>query len=122
MNLIEKYKAWKNSLNPASLNWHNIKNVIKSFYLKAFFRFKPTYYKEQVFYRCVVSEDCIKNKTCLECGCEQKLKILVNEPCAKKYTNDYFCYDYFLSKEEWEKLNIHKDILDYGKKLYYENN
>lgn len=119
MNLLEKYKRWKEANNPAPLTWYNVWNVLKSFYLKLSFYFKPNYYKEQVYYRCLVSEACIKNKTCLECGCEQKLKVLVNEPCAKKYTSDNFCYDNFLSKEDWIKLNISKDIIEKGKIIYY---
>lgn len=118
MNLVQKYKNWKEAVNSAPLTWHNILNVIKSFYLKLIFNFKPIYYKEQVYYRCVVSEPCIENKTCLECGCDQKLKVLVDEPCAKKYRSDNYCYDNFLSKEEWEKLNIDKYLIEYGRKLY----
>lgn len=121
--LKKSIQGWLNSNNPAAINIYNIINVVKGYIISNSLYQKyimPNYLKEQVYLRAILSEACLKNVWCVECGCTQSKKIFINTPCAKIHNKDgLFCYDYFLSKKDWENVKkvIDLQLLETGKKL-----
>ena len=124
MSLIDKIKGWQSAENPAKINLTNIWNTIEGYVKgsKLYKRFLPTHIKEQIYFRALVSQECLENTFCKSCGCIVSKKIYINENCSRLYEGKTPCYTKFLSKEDWENLNIDKSIILEGQKIldYYE--
>jgi hypothetical protein len=119
-------KNWLSSNNPAKLSIENLWNVIKGFIVKQKWCQKylmPNYLKEQVYLRAILSQPCLENKFCIECGCTQNSKIYLDLPCAKKYTSSIFCYDNFVNRKDWETIKEVLDpaLLEQGKQILEAN-
>jgi hypothetical protein len=66
---------------------------------------KPQYYQEQIAYRMLQCQDCIKAKQCKECGCELPGKFYVNESCngGERFPN-------IMSERDWEQYKENNGI------------
>lgn len=57
---------------------------------------KPQYYQEQIAYRMLQCEDCVKAKKCKECGCNLPGKLYVDKSC-----NNGERFPDLMNEEDW---------------------
>ena len=57
---------------------------------------KPQYYQEQIAYRMLQCQDCIKTKKCKECGCNLPGKLYVDKSC-----NNGERFPDLMNEEDW---------------------
>lgn len=65
---------------------------------------KPTYYKEQIYYRTSKCSDCYVKGKCKQCGCSLPGKHYVTKSCNPERFPDLMTID------EWEKYKKDNDI------------
>ncbi len=104
MNLVQKYKNWKNAENPAKISFHNIWKVIHSFYRRLFKKKLSNSFMEQIEYRKKVSNpECISTNIC-RCGCSWDELIWSDDSCLGN------CFPPIMSTSEWETYKKIKNI------------
>ena len=65
---------------------------------------KPKYYQEQIAYRMLQCQDCVKAKKCKECGCNLPGKLYVDKSCnnGERFPDLMNEEDWLIYKEEHE--------------------
>lgn len=98
MNLIQKYRAWKNAINPAPITLHNIWRVVRAFFRRRASSVIPKHITEQAAWRLTrVRKECLKNGACIYCGCDIKELVWEDDQCEGRPT----CYPRMMSEKEW---------------------
>lgn len=59
---------------------------------------KPKYYQEQIAYRMLKCQDCLKRKACIYCNCDVPGKLYVSKSC-----NDGKRFPDIMGEVEWNK-------------------
>lgn len=118
-SINDSIKGWKSADNPAKVTFKNIINTIRGYIQGSkYYRYIiPKYKLEQVYLRALNSQECLENIHCKSCGCKLPEKLFINEICSRAYEGKTPCYTKFLNKEDWEKLNISKELIEEGKKI-----
>ena len=134
MNIKNTWEAWRKAPNRSKVSFKNIKAFIQGTLIDSVIDLNqeeltpfqkllaPIYLREQVYMRAYLSMACLKNITCVDCGCCQKKKIWSNVPCNKYYHDRVSaCYSNFMSKDEWHNFKLSSghvlEIIKEGKKI-----
>jgi hypothetical protein len=88
------------ALNPAKLDRKHIWAVIQSWFRSILPT--PKHIKEQIIWRrgqvALMSPECWKNGSCIQCGCEIVPKTTADMGCE----NEPYCYPEMMKKKQWE--------------------
>jgi hypothetical protein len=67
---------------------------------------QPEYYKEQIAYRMLTCQDCLKKNKCHYCGCDVPGKLYVKESC-----NDGKRFPNLMNENDWNEYKKRNKIL-----------
>ena len=118
--LIKSLKLIPKYFKENKLNQRNIKNFLQGTYRLYTLGTQPIHIREQLWYRLkLMNLECIKNKSCIMCGCEFIGLALVDKACKGN------CYPDFMDVSIWEIFKQTSKITETdftnGKKIVEEN-
>lgn len=91
--------------NRAKISLKNIGRYIQGYSRKLTesFGLLPEYKQEQVVWRTTQAQECLKNGSCLFCGCTTPAKFYSDEACEDPVRK---CYPDMMSEQDWNTFKL----------------
>lgn len=97
MNLINKYRKWRDASDRAKITLKNIWRVIVAYYRK-WFPLIPHHITEQASWRLTkVRKECKDNEACTICGCDIAGLVYADSSCEGN------CYPVMMDADTWRR-------------------